>query len=338
MSEERVVENLNRGLHHVFETRPGLMLLGEDVEDPYGGAFKVTRGLSERFPGRVRSTPISEGALVGLATGLALAGREAVVEIMFADFAGLAFDLLTNMAAKSPTMYGTAREVPMIVRTASGAGRGYGATHSQSPHKHFVGVPGLSVFEMTPFHDAGTLFEDMLALGRPCILFEDKVLYTRRMTTAGRVGGLFSVSWVGGDQAIARLRIDGTAPPQAVVVCTGGTVERVVEAARTLLLEYEYSCDILVPACLYPLDLDAVAEAAAGAGRVFVVEEGTAGGSWAADAAYELSARLWDTLRGPVHALCSRPKVIPSALHLERDVILQAADIAAHIAQAEGLS
>jgi pyruvate/2-oxoglutarate/acetoin dehydrogenase E1 component len=337
MSEERVVENLNRGLHRVFETRPGLVLLGEDVADPYGGAFKVTRGLSERFPGRVRGTPISEGALVGVATGLALAGREAV-EIMFADFAGLAFDLLTNMAAKTPTMYGAAREVRMIVRTASGARRGYGATHSQSPHKHFVGVPGLSVFEMTPFHDAGTLFEDMLALGRPCILFEDKVLYTRRMMTAGRAGGLFSVSRIGREPGIARLRIDGSAAAHAVIVCTGGTVERVIEAARSLLLEYEYCCDILVPARLHPLDLDTVAEAAAGAGRVFVVEEGTEGGSWAADTAYELTTRLWDTLRGPVKALCSRPKVIPAAPHLERDVILQAADITAHIARAEGLS
>ena len=273
MSEERVVRNVNRGLHRVFETHPGLVLLGEDVADPYGGAFRATRGLSDRFPGRVRGTPISEGALVGLATGLALAGREAIVEIMFADFAGLAFDMLANMAAKSPTMYGGPREVRMIVRTATGAGRGYGATHSQSPQKHFIGVPGLSVFEMTPFHDAGALFEGMLALGGPCVFFEDKVLYTRRMTLAGPVQGLFGLSRIGAGREIARLRIDGIAAPDAVIVCTGGTAERALEAARLLLLEHEYCCDVLVPARLHPLDPDTLAEAADGAARVFVVEE-----------------------------------------------------------------
>jgi len=338
MSEERVVENVNRGLGDLLEAHPRLVLLGEDVEDPYGGAFRATRGLSDRFPGRVRNTPISESAIVGLATGLALAGREAVVEIMFADFAWLAFDMLANMAAKTPTMYGSPRAVPVIVRTASGAGRGYGATHSQSPLKHFVGVPGLDVFEMTPFHDAGALFESMLTLGRPCLMFEDKTLYTRRVTRSGRVGSVFTLAPVGPAPGIARLRIDGVTTPDAVVVCTGGTVERVLEAARTLLLEYEFCCDVLVPAHLYPLDLETVAEAAAGASRIFVVEEGTAGGSWAADVAYELTSRLWGSLRGPVEAICSAAKVIPAAPHLEREVVLQSQDIAARISAAESLS
>jgi pyruvate dehydrogenase E1 component beta subunit len=339
MSErQRVLDNLNQGLHSVFVAHPGMFLLGEDIADPYGGAFRVTRGLSDRYPERVRSTPISEGAIVGLASGLALAGHEVIAEIMFSDFTTLAFDMLVNMAAKLPTMYGTRRDVRLIVRTATGAGRGYGATHSQSLQKHFVGVPGLSLFEMTPFHDAGALFDAMLATGQPCLLFEDKVLYTKWMTPTGPVGSIFSVSRTGGQPGVAHLAVDGIPDPDCVLICTGGTVERAIEAARTLLLRYEFSCDILVPAQLHPLDVDCVAEAAARAGRVFVVEESAAGGTWGADVVHELSIRLWDVLRGPIEVICSQPKVIPAAPHLERGVVLQAAGIVAHIISSEGLS
>lgn len=331
---QRVVENLNQGLHRLFEREPDAFLLGEDVADPYGGAFRVTRDLSDRFPGRVRNTPISEAAVAGVATGLALAGRPVVAEIMFSDFTTLTFDLLVNMASKLPTMYGHRVDVRMVVRTATGAGRGYGATHSQSLQKHFIGVPGLSVFEMTPFHDADELFTTMLATGHPCLFFEDKVLYTRWMAPAGPVGSVFSLSRTGVAPGIARLRMDGVSAPDCLLICTGGTSERAVEAARTLFFEHELSCEILVPARLHPLDLDGLAGPAASAGRVFVIDEGTAGGTWGADLAYELTRRVWDRLRGPIEVICSRPVVIPSAPHLERQVIVQSGDVVARVVAA----
>jgi pyruvate/2-oxoglutarate/acetoin dehydrogenase E1 component len=332
----RVVDNLNRGLHRLFEQHPDAVLLGEDVIDPYGGAFRVTKGLSQRFPGRVRSTPISESALTGVATGLALAGRTVLAEIMFSDFATLAFDLLVNFAAKLPTMYGTRLDIRLIVRTATGAGRGYGATHSQSLQKHFIGVPGLSLFEMTPFHDAGDLFDAMLATGQPCLLFEDKVLYTRWTTTQGRVGSIFTLSHVGPAPGIARLAMDSGAP-DCLLISTGGTAERTVEAARRLFLEQEIGCEVLVPALLHPLDagsLDTITRAASLAGRVFVIEESTAGGTWGADLALELNRRLWRELRGPVDVICSAAAVIPAAPHLEREVIVQTGEIVARVAAA----
>src|SRR5689334_22404670 len=102
----RVADALNAALGALLAEDPGLYLLGEDITDPYGGAFKVTRGLSTRHPDRVLGTPISEAALVGVANGLALAGDRAIVEIMFADFALLAFDQIVNVAAKSTAMFG----------------------------------------------------------------------------------------------------------------------------------------------------------------------------------------------------------------------------------------
>lgn len=121
---QRVAENLNSALHHLLGAHPGTYLIGEDVADPYGGAFKVTRGLSDRFPDRVLSSPLSEGGIAGVGAGLALAGNRSVVEMMFSDFAALAFDPLLNFAAKSVSMYGRRVPMSMVVRCPTGGNRG----------------------------------------------------------------------------------------------------------------------------------------------------------------------------------------------------------------------
>ena len=111
-----VLESINQGLHGAMAADPRVMVLGEDILDPYGGAFKVTRGLSSAWPDRVFTTPISEAAIVGLATGLALRGMRPVAEIMFGDFLFLAGDQLANHAAKFQWMYNDQVRVPMVVR------------------------------------------------------------------------------------------------------------------------------------------------------------------------------------------------------------------------------
>ncbi len=100
-----VLDSLNSALHTSMEKDPSVFILGEDILDPYGGAFKITRGLSEKFPDRVLTTPISEAAIVGVATGMALRGLRPVVEIMFGDFVTLVADQLINHAAKFRWMY-----------------------------------------------------------------------------------------------------------------------------------------------------------------------------------------------------------------------------------------
>ncbi|MFI6481986.1 alpha-ketoacid dehydrogenase subunit beta [Nonomuraea sp. NPDC050663] len=318
-----MAEHLNRALHDLLEADPDLHVLGEDISDPYGGAFKITKGLSSRFGDRIRSTPISEGAITGVGAGLALAGAKAIVEIMFADFVTLAFDQLANFAAKSTAMYGRPVPVPLIVRCPSGGNRGYGATHSQSPQKHFIGIPGLRVYELTPFHDATRLLAGMLEQGLPCVLFEDKVLYTRRMF---ETGPLFRVDLPGrgaypGDE-VARIGLDGGGEPDCTLIVPGGVAHRALAAAEDLLMEHEVVCEILVPARLHPLpDLLPASR------NVVVAEESTAGGTWGADVAAALHARMWSALRRPVTLVSSADSVIPAAAHLEREVLLQPGDI-----------
>jgi pyruvate dehydrogenase E1 component beta subunit len=333
---ERVADNLNRALHDVLEADPAVHVLGEDIADPYGGAFKITKGLSTRYGERVRATPLSEGAIVGVGAGLALAGDKAIVEIMFADFAALAFDQLVNFAAKSTRMYGRRVAVPLVVRCPTGGGRGYGPTHSQSPQKHFVGVPGLSLFEMSPFHDARELLPHLLSLGEPCVLFEDKVLYTQRRYLEGEVDALFRFEVAGPPPGVARVAPDepgglpsGGAGGEAggsydcAIIASGGVAHRALSAMRTLLLQDEVTCQLLVPAQLYPFDPGPLLPWLARTRHVCVVEESVAGGTWGAEVAHQLHPHLWDRLRRPITLAHSAADVIPTAAHLERDVLVQ---------------
>ncbi|QUQ67045.1 alpha-ketoacid dehydrogenase subunit beta [Kutzneria sp. CA-103260] len=324
---ERVVENLNRALGGLLDRDPSVYLLGEDVVDPYGGAFKATRGLSTRHPDRVLATPISEGALVGVANGLALSGGKAVVEIMFSDFVALAFDQIVNFAAKSVSMYGHTVPMPVVVRCPTGGGRGYGPTHSQSLQKHFIGVPGLSVYEMSPFLDNASLLELAMADGRPAVLFEDKVLYGQRMHQDGVVDELFGYELVDPESGTTVVSLRDDAPCDCVLIAPGGLSARVLAAARELFVQEEICCRIVVPGRLYPFAVEPLLDLLGSAGLVCVVEDSSAGGTWGTEVATLVYRRLWGRLARPVALLSAADSIIPTAAHLEREVLPQAEDI-----------
>lgn len=310
----RVVEGLNAALHDLMAGDPGAYLLGQDVADPYGGAFKATRGLSTRFPDRVLSTPISENAVTGMACGLALAGHTAVVEMMFGDFVTLALDQLVNFAGKSVTMYGRPQPMRLVVRCPTGGGRGYGPTHSQSLQKHLVGWPGVTVWELSPFHPCGEVLAAIVESGLPAVLMEDKVLYTRPF---GPDDDLFTVAR-DGDLAVVDLVPSGT--PDCVIIAPGGVAHRVLAAMRHLLLESETICRLVVPARLHPLAPEQLLPHLARA--VVVAEDGTAGGTWGAEVAHGLHQHAWHRLSGPVQLAHGLDSVIPAAQHLEQHTML----------------
>jgi pyruvate/2-oxoglutarate/acetoin dehydrogenase E1 component len=318
----KVAENINQALHAALAADDCVYLLGEDIADPYGGAFKITKGLSTRFPGRVLSTPISEAAITGVAAGIALSGGSAIVEMMFGDFVGLAFDQIVNFASKSVSMYGARVSAPLIVRCPSGGRRGYGPTHSQTLMKHFIGVPGLALYEMSPFHDATAVFAQMLSRGEPCLFFEDKVLYTRTMHDV-----VEPLRWHM-DGSVAVVGFDDN--PDCVILAPGGVAHRAIDAARSLLLDEEINAAVVVPSQLYPFDCGAVPEV----GFVFVAEESTAGGTWGAQVAAQLHAERWPRLKRPVGLISSADSVIPAAAHLERDVLISASTIHRAVAEA----
>lgn len=288
----RLSEVIGITLFEAMSSCPEIHLLGEDILDPYGGAFKVTRGLSTAFPDRVHASPISEAGLVGISNGLALAGLRPVVEVMFGDFLSLTFDQLLNHAAKFPLMYGHhGPACPVVVRTPMGGYRGYGPTHSQSLEKHFLGIPGLVTTAMSPFHDIETLWQAMLECDCPVLHVENKSLYGTFVPVIddGRWHD-FVAYRTSGRFPTVRLRLrDVPTPASAAIVAYGGMAQLALDAARQAFISHEFDVEVVVPSLLSPVPTVDLASALKGVAGVVVLEEGTLAFGWGAEIAAQLS-------------------------------------------------
>jgi pyruvate/2-oxoglutarate/acetoin dehydrogenase E1 component len=336
--ERRCVQVLNEALHEVFASRDDVHLLGEDVLDPYGGAFKVTQGLSDAYPDRVLTTPISEGALFGVAAGMALRGRRPILEIMFGDFIALGFDQVVNGIAKFREMYDDQVTVPLVVRTPMGGRRGYGPTHSQSLEKLLLGVPNLVVVAMSECHDLGGLLVSAVEDDRPVFLVENKLMYGRpnRRPEDGHIGEL-AVRETGG--SYPALTFSGTDFTEAsvTIVTYGGMVPIVLDAVTELILEHEIFCEVVALSQLLPLELEPVLESVARTGALVTAEEGTLTGGFGAEIAARVQELAWSDLRGPVRRVAARDGIVPSARPLEDAMLPSARDIVEAIAALEGV-
>jgi acetoin:2,6-dichlorophenolindophenol oxidoreductase subunit beta len=327
-------KELGDTLRDCLTADPRVLLLGEDIADPYGGAFKVTRGLSTIFPERVRTTPISEGAIAGISAGLALAGYRPIAEVMFGDFLTLMFDQVVNHIAKYQAMYAGQATCPVVVRAASGGHRGYGPTHSQSLEKHFLGVPHLRVVAASLYHDPRVVFADFLGRDEPVLYVEHKLLYPQHLTlpAGGRVGDLLAAAEASpGMLPTIRLSAVPAEDCSVSVLAYGYQAMLAAQVVHRLAMEEEIFAELLVPAQIAPMDWSPVERSVATTGRLVTVEEGTDGWSWGAEAASVVSRRLFGRLSRPVDVVASAPTVIPSSKAKEGEVLVGSARIEAAI-------
>jgi acetoin:2,6-dichlorophenolindophenol oxidoreductase subunit beta len=315
---------LGDALRHALEADPRVVLLGEDILDPYGGAFKVTRGLSTDFPTRVRATPLSEAAIAGISAGLALAGFRPIAEIMFGDFLGLCFDQVVNHITKYGPMYNGGATCPVVIRTPSGGGRGYGPTHSQSLEKHFLGVPNLRVVAASLWHDSARLFEDFLAGDAPVLHIEHKLLYPLEVGTKGNGAGLATIAEDGSDGALptVSIRLVPREDCSLTVVAYGYQAEVARRVLERLAIERELFAELLVPAQLSSIDWGPVERSVSATGSLLTVEEGTGGWSWGTELACGVGSRLFGRLRRAPLVLASAKDVIPSARDREAEMLV----------------
>jgi pyruvate/2-oxoglutarate/acetoin dehydrogenase E1 component len=294
-------------------------LIGEDLLDPYGGAFKVSRGLSSRFPDQVLSTPIAEAGIVGFSNGLALAGMRPIAEIMFADFATLASDQLINFAAKFHYMYGGQVTCPLTVRLVSGGGRGYGPTHSQSLERLFCGIPGLRVIALSQRHDpAALLTHAVLNDQSPKVFVENKLLYAQHPMTKSPLD-LEIVPTEQHDYPSLRYRPRQGRKADVTVLTYGGTTGLAERAMERLIDDEELSFEYFVLTQLWPLDVTDVVESAQRTGRLVVVEENVP--EFGVASAVIASVAQRSTAMVACRAVGSQPVPIPSIRHLEDAVL-----------------
>ncbi len=316
MSQQTTAQILRETLAAELRRDPALVLMGEDI-GAYGGSFGVTRGLLAEFgEERVRNTPISEPGFVGAAIGAAVAGLHPVVEIMFMDFITLAVDQLVNMAAKLHYVYGLA--CPLVIRTPMGAGRSYGATHSQCLERLFFGIPGIKIVAPATGADFAALLQGAIRDPNPVLFLEHKLLYPLRWEmpeapVAPVAPGLARVARPGTD----------------VTIIAWSWMAFEAERAAASLAGEEIEAEVVDLRSLAPLDRETLLASARKTRRVLIVEEGPRTGGVAAEIAAQLAEQLPGGLDFPVQRLAMPDCPVPSARTLEAALMPGAAAIAA---------
>jgi pyruvate/2-oxoglutarate/acetoin dehydrogenase E1 component len=329
-----VLDSLNLGLHRAFQDDPKAILLGEDILDPYGGAFKVTKGLSAEFPERVLTTPISEAAITGIAGGLGLRGMHPVVEIMFGDFSTLIADQVINHIAKFSQIYQT--ELPVVIRTPMGGRRGYGPSHSQTLEKLFLGVPGLTVlapFHLNISHELGSpgklLYDAITGFDSPVFFVENKLQYLLKLLTGADLAE-FDVEthdlFQGIQAPFYRFTLKSAPKAQVTLTAYGYMAHLALDALHQLAYEDEIFCELLVPTLLAPFELSPLFDSVAHTSRLLAVEEGTLSMGWGSEVLARTSEALGAGLKQSAR-LAAKESVIPAALEMESGCLPGVMDI-----------
>jgi len=314
MSKTTYREALRGAMRDAMRADPRVFLMGEDV-GRYGGAFAVSLGLLAEFgPERIRDTPLSESTFVGAGIGAALGGMRPIVEVMTINFSLLALDQIVNNAATIRHMSGGQFSVPMVVRMASGGGRGMAAQHSHSFEGWYAHVPGIKSIAPATVADARGLLLAALEEPDPVFVFEHALLYPLEGETDDGVPMRI------GQAAIRRSGHDVT------LITYGGTLGKTLQAAQTLA-EENIDAEVIDLRTLRPLDTTTILESVGRTHRAVIIDEGWRTGSLAAEVSAEIMEGAFDSLDAPVARVCSAEVPIPYAKHLEDAALPQAATI-----------
>ncbi|HVH82174.1 MAG TPA: thiamine pyrophosphate-dependent enzyme [Stellaceae bacterium] len=283
--DTRFVQQYNDFYGDYLRDNERVWLIGEDIADPYGGAFKVSKGLQTKFPERVLTTPISEAAITGVGVGLAVAGNRPLVEIMFGDFMTLTVDQIVNNAAKIFHMYNQNVSCPVVVRTPMGGRRGYGPTHSQSLERLFLGIDNCLVLSPNSLVDLRRQLGGIKQIKSPAIVFENKVDYTMRPF---KVPEYFVVEIDDAEFPTIILRPERV-EPTVTLVSYGGMARLVADSLLQIFEETDLVPELIVPTALHPIDIAPIRRSAERTRLVVAIEGGPGFGSVSAEILAQVS-------------------------------------------------
>jgi pyruvate/2-oxoglutarate/acetoin dehydrogenase E1 component len=315
MPEITYLEAIREGLIEEMERDSEVFCLGEDIAE-YGGAFKVTEGLTRRFgEQRVIDTPISEIGIVGAAAGAAHMGMRPVVEMQFIDFIANAYDILTNYVATA--RYRAMLPCPMVVRGPSGGYVRGGPFHSQNPEAGFIHTPGLKVVYPATAEDAKGLIKSAVRDDDCVLFFEHKYLYRRIKGTMPE-----------GDHVVplgkARVAREGN---DLSIITYAATVWKALDAAEQLEREDGLSAEVIDLRTLSPLDDEAIEATTKKTNRVLIVHEDTRTGGIAGEITARINESCFSWLDAPVLRVTAHDVPLPYAPQLEDFVLPQTSDI-----------
>jgi len=308
-------EALREALQEEMRRDETVFVLGEDIA-LHGGDFGVTKGLLDEFgEKRVRDTPISETAIVGLSLGAASVGMRPVAEIMFSDFLGVCMDQILNQVSKMRYMSGGQVKTPVVIRTAFGAGISAGPQHSQSPEAFFVHIPGLQVVMPSTPYDAKGLLKTAIRNDNAVIFFEHKLLY-------GVKGDVPEQEYLIGFGE-ADTKRNGT---DVTIVATGLMVKEALAAAETLEKD-GLTAEVIDPRTLVPLDEKTLINSVKKTGRAVVVHEAWKRSGFGAEIAAMIMEEAMDYLDAPVKRVGALNVPTPFSPALEKYVVPNENDI-----------
>jgi len=310
MRETTVRDALREALREEMQRDKRVFLLGEDIGRYWGGAFGVTKGLAEEFGDeRVRDTPISESAIIGVGVGAAITGMRPVAEIMFGDLSALAMDQICNQAAKIRYMFGGQVNVPLVIRTPFGAGVNIASHHSQSLEAWFMHTPGLYVAVPSTPYDAKGLLKTAIRGHNPVFFVEHKLLYP--------VKGLIPDEDYTVPFGVADVKREGE---DVTIVATLYMVHKALAAAEQLSKE-GISTEVVDPRTLSPLDKKAIVKSVKKTGRMVVVTEDCKTVGVSAEIAAIVAEEALDYLDAPIKRVAEPDTPIPFSPSLEQFVI-----------------
>ncbi len=317
-------EALRAAIREALQRDDRVFLMGEDV-GRYGGCFAVSLGLLEEFgPERIRDTPLSESAFVGAGIGAAMAGMRPIVEIMTVNFSLLALDQIMNNAATLLHMSGGQCNVPLVIRTTTGAGRQVAAQHSHSLEGWYTHIPGIKVLAPATLEDARGMLWTALQDPDPVLIFEHGSLYNMQGTLAADAGAV--------DIRSAKVRRKGG---DVSLITYGGTLGKTLTAAEQLEAE-GIDAEVIDLRSLRPLD-DATIMASVGrTHRAVIVDEGWRTGSLSAEVSARITEQAFYELDAPVARVCTAEVPMPYPRHLEESALPQPEQIMAAACEVVG--
>jgi pyruvate/2-oxoglutarate/acetoin dehydrogenase E1 component len=304
MTETTYLKAISATLLDAMHEDERVFVIGEDVAE--GGPYGATAGLAEEFGGeRVLNTPISEGAICGVAIGAAQSGLRPVVEVMFIDFITLALDQIVNQAAKAHLMSGGQLSVPLVLRTQGGAGQRGAAQHSQSLESWLIHVPGLKVVMPSRAVDAAGLLRSAIADPNPVVFIENKALYFKRQD-------------VPDDPQPVPIGVANTLRKgrDVTIVALSRLVGDALEAADRLAGE-GIEAEVIDPRTLVPLDLQTIVESVQRTNRLVVAHEAVKQGGFGAEVAAAVQSAAFDHLDAPIERVGAPFTPVPLSPPLE---------------------
>ena len=311
----KYVNSLNIALDKILSENKDAFLIGEDIADPYGGAFKVTKNLTKKHKKKVFSTPISEAAITGVASGLAIKGHKVILELMFGDFLALAIDQIHNGISKTIKLKKDFNFGSLTIRTPMGGYRGYGCTHSQSTETILMNTPNLNIYSPNIFINPGDLLIKAVNKQKLSLFVEHKLSYSKDV----KVNNFKDLDLIIEEyENFCKVKLFDS-DPKFTIITYGFVSQLALESIYNFFINHEIAGEIIVFSKIKSIDTSFTEIIQSNS--VITLEEGVAENGWGKLISSDIYKKLLNKLEKPIVNIGSKNTILPSSLKKELEIL-----------------